>query len=258
VPIHVGTSGWTYPDWKGSFYPVGLPARQELKHYASRFHAVEVDSSFYAEPTPSTLRHWAEVTPDGFRFALKVPRRITHERLLKDCAGDLAAFLEHLKLLGARRGPAILQLPPFFGRSHLPDLFRTVEALPHAPGLSVEFRHKSAWTPEMLQCLRERGVGLVTTDAHSGLLLSGPDVVLRLLGDRSAVTTFDRVSVDRHHDLALWTERLLALPAWVQNSWVFVNNHFSGHSPATAADLAQRLGLPPPPSAPGQQGLLFG
>jgi uncharacterized protein YecE (DUF72 family) len=258
VAFHVGTSGWTYPDWKGSFYPDGLPARQELAYYATRLGSVEVDSSFYAEPAPSTLRHWAEVTPAHFRFALKVPRSITHERLLKDCAGELLAFLDHTAVLGLRRGPVILQLPPYFRAAQLPALFVLLQELPPQSGLCVEFRDRSAFTAECLQLLRERGVGLVTTDAHAGLLLSGPDVVLRLLGDRRAVTRFDRVSVDRGEDLAAWTERLLALPSSVRDAWVFVNNHFSGHSPATAAELARRLGLPPPPPAPGRQGRLFG
>ena len=264
MTVYVGTSGWSYKDWKGNFYPDRLPARDQLAHYASRLPAVEVDSSFYAAPTATTLQHWVEATPPPFRFALKVPRDITHDRLLQDCGEDLLSFLAHVKRLGPRLGPVILQLPPSFTRSRLPDLFRLVEALPPRSGLTVEFRHASCFAPETFECLRTHAVGLVTTDAHSGILLSGPDVVVRLLGDREQVTTFDRVVVEREADIAAWAERIEHLPDWVENAWVFVNNHFSGHSPTTALDLGRRLGLfgppgsHPPPEPPGTQGSLFG
>jgi len=259
MTIRVGTSGWSYKDWKGNFYPSELPAREQLTFYARRFPAVEVDSSFYGAPAPSTLDHWAEAVPEGFRFALKVPRDITHDRLLKDCAPDVLAFLALVKRLGPRLGPVILQLPPGFGRSRLPELFRLLEALPLTPGLSVEFRHGSCFVAETFEELRNRGVGLVSTDAHSGLLLTGPDVVLRLLGDRRKVTVFDRVVLDRSRDIEAWAERVAALPPWVRDVYIFVNNHFSGHSPTTAAALAARLGLPPPGGEPpAAQGRLFG
>ena len=261
MSLHVGTSGWSYKDWKGNFYPAHLPAREQLAFYARRLQAVEVDSSFYGAPMPSTLDHWAEATPPGFRFALKVPRDITHDRLLRDCADDLLAFLHLVAHLGPRLGPVILQLPPAFTRSRLPDLFRLLEALPLKPGVSVEFRHGSCFVAETFEELRNRAVGLVTTDQHTGLLLSGPDVVVRLLGDREQVQVFDRVVVDRDADVAAWAERLLALPTWVRDAYVFVNNHFSGHSPSTAAALAARLGLQPPaapPEEPGTQRSLFG
>ena len=259
MTVHVGTSGWSYKDWKGNFYPPEVPAKDHLGWYARRFRAVEVDSSFYGAPAPATLDHWAEAVPEGFRFALKVPREITHDRLLKDCGPDLLAFLALVRRLGSRLGPVILQLPPTYGRSRLPDLFRLLEALPVTPGVSVEFRHGSCFVAETFEVLRTRGVGLVSTDAHTGLLLSGPDVVLRLLGDRRKVTVFDRVVLDRSRDVEAWTERVLALPSWVHDVYIFVNNHFSGHSPTTAADLAARLGLPPPGGvAPGEQQRLFG
>jgi uncharacterized protein YecE (DUF72 family) len=257
VAVYVGTSAWGFKDWRGTFYPDGLPQKEELAWYARRFPAVEVDSSFYAEPAPAVLRHWAEVTPEGFRFALKVPQSITHERLLKDCAADLLGFLDRTAVLGRKRGPVILQLPPTFGRSRLPDLYRLLDALPPRPGVSVELRHRSAFTTETFEQVRSHGVGLVTTDAHSGLLLSGPDVVLRLLGKYSDVSVFDAVTIDRTRELEQWAERVEQLPAWIADAWVFVSNHYTGHAPATAAQLARRLHLPPPPDEPGRQAHLF-
>jgi len=258
VTLRIGTSGWSYRDWKGAFYPEGLPAREQLQFYARRFPAVEVDSSFYAAPALTTLEHWVENTPREFRFALKVPRTITHEGPLDDSAGELGDFLHRLGSLGDKRGPAILQLPPSFTRSRLSELFRLLEELPIRPGLSVEFRHTSCFAAETFEELRARGVGMVTTDSHSGLLLSGPDIVLRLLGARDAVKRFDQVVIDRAEDLELWTERLGLAPSWVENLYVFVGNLFSGHAPATALDLGIRLGVLETPEEPGRQSDLFG
>jgi uncharacterized protein YecE (DUF72 family) len=258
LTLRIGTSGWSYRDWKGAFYPEGVPSREYLHFYARRFPAVEVDSSFYAAPARTTLQHWLEAAPPGFRFVLKVPRSITHEGRLDENAEELARFLDLLSLLGERRGPALLQLPPSFTRSRLSELFRLLEELPIRPGLSVEFRHPSCFAPEAFEEVRERGVGLVTSEAHSGLLLSGPDVILRLLGKRDAVESFDRVVFDRGADLDLWAERLRQLPDWVENTYVFLGNNFSGHAPATALGLGVRLGVLERPEDPGQQASLFG
>jgi len=258
LTLRVGTSGWSYRDWKGGFYPDGVSARDYLQFYARRFPAVEVDSSFYAAPTRATLQHWLEVTPADFRFVLKVPRSITHEGRLDDKAEALAGFLELLGTLGNRRGPALLQLPPSFTRSRLSELIRLLEELPIRPGLCVEFRHPSCFAPEAFEETRERGVGLVTTETHTGLLLSGPDVVLRLLGTRDSVESFDRVVFDRGPDLDLWAKRLVQLPDWVENAYVFLGNNFSGHAPATALELGVRLGVLEPPEDPGTQASLFG
>ncbi len=256
--VHVGTVGWSYPDWKGCFYPKGTAARDYLAFYAGRFRAVEVDSTFYAWPKRTNLQQWAEKVPPGFRFALKAPQSITHERLLAGCAEDMLRFLDSVQLLGDALGPVILQLPARFGRSHLKDLFRLLEALPPKPGIAVEFRHRSCYSSEMFEVLRNRGVGLVTTDAHEGFLLSGPDVVLRLMGERDTATRFDRVVVDKGHDLDAWADRVGQLPAWVEHAYLFVNNLYSGHAPETAAALGVRLGvLDPPPAPPGTQESLF-
>ncbi len=255
----MGTSGWSYKDWKGPFYPERLSARDFLAFYAGRLPCVEVDASFYAAPTAATLEHWAASTPPAFRFALKVPRDLTHDRLMAGCGPDLLAFTQHVQRLGDRLGPVVLQLPPSFTRSHLPDLFEALDALPMRPGVAVEFRHDSCFSTEAFEHLRSRAVGLVSTDAHSGLLLSGPDVVLRLLGRRDQVEVFDKVTIDRTADLETWAERLERLPPWIENAWIFVNNHYSGHSPATAVALGRRLGLDlQPPEDPGNQRLLFG
>src|SRR6266446_1188100 len=92
-PILIGCSGWSYPDWEGPFYPEGMAAADELGWYADRFPIVEVDSTFYRPPAPSQVRGWMKRTPPGFKFALKVPQVITHQKRLKDCAQEVEGFV---------------------------------------------------------------------------------------------------------------------------------------------------------------------
>src|SRR5437660_1012653 len=93
-PVCIGTCGWSYKDWSGAFYPEGLKAGDYLAHYAKTFSVVEVDSTFYRSPSRKAVEGWREQTPDGFRFSLKVPQVITHEKVLEDCGAELEAFLD--------------------------------------------------------------------------------------------------------------------------------------------------------------------
>ena len=114
VRILVGTSGWSYKEWKGSFYPAKLPAEEMLRFYAGRFPTVEVNNSFYRIPAERVLVTWAEQVPDSFRFVLKASRRVTHNNRLADADGSLDYFLRAVNPLGDRLGPTLFQLPPTF------------------------------------------------------------------------------------------------------------------------------------------------
>ena len=125
--IFVGTSGWSYKEWKGSFYPPKLPAEEMLRFYAGRFPAVEVNNSFYRIPAERVLAGWAEQVPESFRFVLKASRRITHNNRLTDPDGSLAYFLRAINPLGPRLGPTLFQLPPTFQKDI--DRLRTFLAM---------------------------------------------------------------------------------------------------------------------------------
>jgi uncharacterized protein YecE (DUF72 family) len=114
LTIYLGTQGWSYKDWVGSFYPAGTAARDFLACYAQQFGAVELDTTFYGTPTPSRVRTWFDVTPDDFLFTAKVPRSITHDRHLVDCREDFEEFVAIMRLLGHKLGPILIQLPPDF------------------------------------------------------------------------------------------------------------------------------------------------
>jgi uncharacterized protein YecE (DUF72 family) len=219
---------------------------------------VEVDSTFYGVPSRTTIRHWVESTPSTFRMALKVPRQATHEGPLAEGQAVLEQFLDVTRELGPRRGPILLQLPPRFTRSRLTELYRLLDRLPPTPGLAVEFRHRSCFVSAMFDELRTRGTGLVSSDRIGGLLLSGPDVVLRLLGRHGAAQDASTVTIDREADLAEWRQRMAALPSWVRTCWVYLANEYSGHAPATATRLGLDLGILEPPENPGRQSMLFG
>jgi uncharacterized protein YecE (DUF72 family) len=159
----VGTSGWSYKEWKGSFYPPKLPADQMLHFYAGRFSAVEVNNSFYRTPAERVLTGWAGQVPDTFRFAMKASRRITHNNRLTDEDGSLGYFLRAVNPLAERLGPTLFQLPPTF-KKDLDRLGGFLDKLPKRWLAAVEFRHGSWFDEEVYHLLRARDVALVAVD----------------------------------------------------------------------------------------------
>jgi uncharacterized protein YecE (DUF72 family) len=163
MKIFVGTSGWSYKEWKGSFYPAKLPADQMLGHYASRFPSVEVNNSFYRIPSEKVLAGWAEKVPPSFRFVLKASRRVTHNSRLADQDGSLEYFLRAVNPLGERLGPTLFQLPPTFKK----DAIRLRDFLARLPKrwmAALEFRHVSWFDDEVYELLRSHDAALVAVD----------------------------------------------------------------------------------------------
>ncbi|HET6203143.1 MAG TPA: DUF72 domain-containing protein [Planctomycetota bacterium] len=245
-----GTQGWVYPSWRGVFYPAGLDPKRELSHYATKFDAVEVDSSFYAIPPRRNLERWREVTPPGFVLALKFPQSITHEKGLAGAEAETEAFVERARLLGDRLGPLLLQFRPGFKAEKADDLARFLERLPRDLAVAAEFRHRSWYREETYSLLRERGVALTLTDHASAPpvdVATAPFVYVRLLGSHDAPwEDFSEVRVDRGDDLRGWAERLRTQLAAGRKLFVFANNHYQGHSPATARALRGLLGIAEP------------
>ena len=131
APIRIGTQGWNYDAWVGPFYPTGTRAAEFLGVYARAFDTVEVDSTFYAIPPTKTVRAWAERTPPGFKFALKLPQEITHERRLRPDDDTLSLFFDRARELEDRLGPVLVQLAPDFGPSELPALAKFLDFWEH-------------------------------------------------------------------------------------------------------------------------------
>ncbi|HET6779312.1 MAG TPA: DUF72 domain-containing protein, partial [Gemmatimonadales bacterium] len=161
--IQVGTSGWSYKEWKGSFYPPKLPAGAMLRHYASRFSAVEVNNSFYRIPTETVLAGWAAQVSPEFQFILKASRRITHNHRLTDRDGSLGYFLRAINPLSGRLGPTLFQLPPTFDSDPV-RLAAFLEKLPAQWPAAIEFRHSSWFNDQIFELLRSHNVALVAVD----------------------------------------------------------------------------------------------
>ncbi|HYE02864.1 MAG TPA: DUF72 domain-containing protein [Phycisphaerales bacterium] len=167
MDLHVGTSGYSYPEWKGSFYPADLPAKRMLRYYAERFDTVEMNNTFYRAPTPAGVRAWAAEVPESFRFVLKAPQRITHFQRLKGAEESLAQFLGAAAALGPRLGPILFQLPPNM-KKDVPRLRDFLGLLPASGKAAFEFRHSSWFDPDVLGLLRARRAALCLAEADEG------------------------------------------------------------------------------------------
>jgi len=166
--LYVGTSGYSYKEWKGSFYPEKLPAKQMLKYYGEHFRTVEINYTFKRLPTAAVLKTWTDAVPADFRFALKAPEWITHRKRLKDAGDMLASFLAVADQFKRRLGPLLFQLPPNF-KKDASRLQTFLEMLPAKQRAAFEFRHASWFDDEVFQLLRDHNVALCIADADDDL-----------------------------------------------------------------------------------------
>ena len=248
--VRLGTQGWSYPDWNGVFYPPGSKQEDRLPFYAEIFDTVELDTTFYHAPKATIARSWARHTPAGFRFAAKLPRAITHEALLRDAGPALADFVRALEPLGDKLGPVLAQMPAEFTRDgdsvrHL-DTF--LASRPAALRLAVEFRHASWHLPATWDALRRHGVAVAWTEWRElprVTEVTADFLYLRWLGDRREIEKYDRVQVDREDSFRAWEADLMGTLGRVREVYGYFNNHWAGHSPASANDMKRRLGLVP-------------
>jgi uncharacterized protein YecE (DUF72 family) len=166
--LYVGTSGYSYKEWKGTFYPKDLPVKQMLRYYGERFRTVEINSTFYGMPKVSVLEGWADAVPADFKFVLKAPKEITHVRKLND-AGELASQLvEVAGALTEHRGPLLFQLPPT-SKKDVTRLRGFLALLPMPLRAAFEFRHPSWFDDEVFGLLRDHRAALCVADADDDL-----------------------------------------------------------------------------------------
>jgi uncharacterized protein YecE (DUF72 family) len=161
--IYVGTSGYSYKEWKGSFYPEKIPAKEMLRFYSERLSTVEINATFYRMPQPSMLENWKEQVPPTFRFALKAPQRITHFKRLKETDEETKYFFETASVLGEQLGVVLFQLPPNM-KKDLPRLETFLAQLPPETRAAFEFRHPTWFDDDVLELLRSQNRALVVSD----------------------------------------------------------------------------------------------
>jgi uncharacterized protein YecE (DUF72 family) len=163
MALYVGTSGYSYKEWKGSFYPEKIPAKEMLHYYAGRLSTVEINATFYRMPQASMLENWKEQVPGTFRFALKAPQRITHIKRLKETDEETKYFFETAAVLADQLGVVLFQLPPNM-KKDLPRLETFLAQLPLATRAAFEFRHPTWFDDDVLDLLRSQNRALCVSD----------------------------------------------------------------------------------------------
>jgi uncharacterized protein YecE (DUF72 family) len=232
--VFTGTSGYSYKQWKGRFYPEKMKEAEMLGFYAGRFAAVEINNTFYRMPAADMLRKWGEQTPESFTFVLKAPQRITHHKRLAEAGGDVHYFFDAAKALGPKLGPILFQLPPYM-KKDLDRLKGFLDLLPADPPAAFEFRHASWFDEDVRDALRARGAAMCLADTDEEPLkeiaVTAPWGYLRLR--RLAYTDAD---------LGAWAERVRSQP-W-ERAFVFFKHEDEARGPDFAATFARSVSEP--------------
>ena len=226
MQVLAGTSGYSYKEWKGPFYPEKLPAGEMLRFYARHFRTVEINNTFYRMPAETMFAQWSEQVPGDFAFSLKAPRRISHEKRLREAEADVSEFLRRAHVLGNKLGPVLFQLPPFM-RKDLPRLEDFLDALAKACLATFEFRHPSWLDDSVYELLGARGATLCIADTEKG---DTPLVSTSELG-------YLRLRREHYDDaeLAVWVENIARQP------WKRAYVYFKHEDAGLGAKFAQRF-----------------
>ena len=232
----VGTSGYNYPEWRGSFYPEKMPAAKMLAYYAAAFSTVEINYTFYRMPNAKTLAGWDAETPAGFRLTLKAPKRITHIARLRNCADPLQYFLKTAATLGPKLGAILFQLPPYFRRD-LAVLEGFLALLPAGTCGAFEFRHASWMEPEVFAALRARNLALCIADSEK---FSTPIEI-------TASYAYFRLRDEGYtpEDLRRWAGVIRASASGCSDVFVYFKHEEAGKGPQFARLLLEALGETP-------------
>jgi uncharacterized protein YecE (DUF72 family) len=230
--IWVGTSGYNYPEWKGSFYPETLPASKMLPYYAERFPTVEINYTFYRAPNEKILDGWSKATPERFKLTLKAPKRITHDARLRDCADRVRQFLETAAVLGPKLGALLFQLPPNL-KKDVPLLEAFVDSFPPRVCAAFEFRHESWFDDVVFDVLSRRNLALCIADSER---LSTP---IELTADYAYFRLRDEGYTPE--DIARWAGAIRDKTAVCREAFVYFKHEEEGKGPEFGRLLMQHL-----------------
>lgn len=230
--LYVGTSGYSYKEWKGSFYPEKLPAKEMLAYYAARLPAVEMNNTFYRLPKKAVLENWKQQVPVGFRFSVKAPQRITHFKRLKDVNNETSYFLETVAVLEDRLGPILFQLPPNM-KKDLERLETFLTCLPAGTRSAFEFRHPTWFDDDVLELL---------SHGNHALCIADTDELPVSHIDKTADWGYLRLRRVNYSEenLREWVKRMRE-QNW-QESFVFFKHEDEGSGPKLAAEFIKLAG----------------
>jgi uncharacterized protein YecE (DUF72 family) len=232
--IWIGTSGYNYPEWKGSFYPAKLKAAEMLPYYAARFPTVEINYTFYRMPNESTVAKWAAETPSPYKLTLKAPRRITHDSRLKNCGDLVASFCRVAGTIGDKLGALLFQLPPNLKKDlALFDAF--LDILPPKVCAAFEFRHPSWFDDDVVERLKIRNLALCIADSEK---LSTP---VHITADYAYFRLRDEGYTP--DDIKRWADAVTCETSACRDVFVYFKHEEEGKGPEFARLLMDRLGL---------------
>lgn len=227
----IGTSGYNYPEWRGTFYPEKFSTSKMLAYYAERFNTVEVNYTFYRIPTPALLEGWSKGTPDDFTFTLKAPRRITHDSKLQRVEDLTQTFCKTAATLGSKLGVLLFQLPPTFKKDA--ELLRAfTELIPEGTRAAFEFRHASWFDEDIYEILRSRNLALCVADSEK---MSAPV-------ELTANYAYFRLRDEGYQqsDLERWADVVGGLPN-LTDAYVYFKHEEQGLGPEFARRFIERL-----------------
>lgn len=237
--IHIGTSGWHYPHWRGPFYPDDLPESRWLEFYSEKFRAVEINSSFYRLPSRKTLEAWCRSVPSGFVFSVKASRYITHMKKLKDCRRPLLEFYQRVDVLGEKGGPILFQLPPRW-RVHPERLENFLRLLSRQYRHAFEFRDPSWFDPRVYELLRGGNAAFCAYELAGRVApraITADFVYVRLHGPEGAYR-----GQYEERTLAGWAQEFLRWADRGKEVFCFFDNDQAGYAAQDAGRIQSMLG----------------
>ena len=249
--MNIGCSGWSYEGWRGNFYPKKMDNKDYLSFYSNLFKFVEVDSTYYHIPSRSTVRGWKDKTPEDFKFSLKFPKLITHEKKLEDVAKPLSILFYSLEPLIEKTITLLIQLPPFLsekkGFNPLKDMIRHLDKRFR---YSLEVRHSSWFNDNVYDFLKENNISLVWSvrdELESPSILTSDQVYIRFIGDRSiSDMNFGKIVKNRRNEMLEYVKQVRELQdenSNIRNVLIAFNNHFAGFGPQSANDFLKLMNM---------------
>ena len=231
METYVGTSGYSYKEWKGNFYPEDLPAKDMLSFYASKLRSVEINNTFYRMPKATVLESWSEQVPNDFKFVIKASRRITHQKRLKEAEDEANYLFEITRKLEKKLGPVLFQLPPFL-KKDVQRLEKFIELIPKTVRATFEFRHESWFDQEVYDCLTAGNCALTIADTDEAPLAKATS---------TADWGYLRLRRTAYHDkdMHIWIREILS-QRW-STVFVFFKHEDEGTGPAFAASFVDML-----------------
>ena len=251
MTLNIGCSGWSYEGWKGNFYPKKMENKDYLSYYSKLFKFVEVDSTYYHIPSKSTVRGWKDKTPTDFRFSLKFPKVITHEKKLEDVIKPLSILFYALEPLIDKTLTLLIQLPPFLSeKKGFNPLQEMIRHLDKRFRYSLEIRHPSWFNDNVYDFLKENNISLVWSvrdELESPSIITSDQVYIRFIGDRSiSEMDFGKIVKSRKNEMLEYVKRIRDFQnenSSIRDVLIAFNNHFAGFGPQSANDFLKLMNM---------------